>query len=120
MTLILIISSIVCLALSDWLNWKYYRDGGKLLSELSKITLLIAVFVMWYLPFETKIIVIWLLFRYPLHQIITGILRHKNALYLGTGWFDRLIYLATGKAWWFYVLSLAASLGVGIHLYFRL
>lgn len=59
----LIFISIVLLTLSDWLNWKYNRDGGIWLTELSKIALLgsiASIFATGFIGLEKDHVIAWI------------------------------------------------------------
>ena len=101
--------SLILFSLSDWLI-----DGK--LEELGKLGFVLTMFCIMLIPFDKNMIIAWFILHYPVHQVSQGLLRHKNPLYLGTGYFDKLIYICTGGAWWMYALTLAAALFVGIHL----
>ena len=117
MTPLPLISSLLLISLADYLAWRYKTKGKIVWGELSKVCYLGFGFCLFWIPFSWNLVLVWLLLHYPIHQVLQGTLRHGQPLYLGTGYFDRVIRILTGNAWWMYLISLVASAAIGIHFY---
>lgn len=118
------ILSLLLLTATDNLFWFYHLGKGSIFIELSKIALVgFGASVYWLakkVPAEYTghMVVSWLFIHFPAHQILCGLLRAWDPLYLGSGWGDSFIYNMTGGAGiWpkiYYSILLAASCFVGI------
>ena len=112
------ILSLLLFLFADFFSWKYTKVG-KFYSELSKLSyvlMIVCFFWMWKIGvFEWKYVISWFILHYVIQQVGQGLLRYGKPLYLGVGWFDKVLKHLTGGQPWFYALSLVVALFVGIH-----